>query len=371
LTKNSEILNNPIFNLPIEREKGDFIEFLKLKFDEYFDTLKHFNGELGEAIRSHNEMISCEMACIFSSLHSYYEGKPSYAYLQLTKCLENIRGHLWIQTQEISENRNYLFRIRNGNNNQFKRCDLFHIPFELRNIVRRQRYSIPGLPCIYLSTDIYTCWEEMDRPDIKNVHVSRFDLNESGLKFLFLDQRSEVIRRMFNKPYEECDESSKMHILNFILTYPLLLACSIKVEDYDSEFIPEYLVPQILLQWVIESEDIDGIQYISNKTQFKLKPVVMESETNIVIPTKEFKSKGYCPELLKRIKLTDPISYSLLELSDDSILKHRASFINILMNRKKHKIIELIAGQKTVYENTIFGKLEKKLSTMNVDHIHE
>ena len=42
--------------------------------------------------------------------------------------------------------------------------ELFHIPISKRGIVKTQRYSIPGYPCLYLGKSIYGCWEEMRRP---------------------------------------------------------------------------------------------------------------------------------------------------------------------------------------------------------------
>lgn len=371
MNTNYQILQKEIFDLPVKRIHGDYIGFLENKFDAYYETLEQFDGELGNSVRSHSEIILCQMKCIFSSLHSHYAGKPSYAYLQLEKCLEKIRGHLWIQTQAINDKREKFYRMRIANNTQLNIKDLFHIPFDLRNKVRRQRFSISGVPSLYLSTSVYTCWEEMNRPDIKFAHVSRFDLNHSNLKFLFIDQRTEVIRRMLLTPYEECGEASRRHIENFILTFPLLLACSVQVQDYDSDFIPEYIVPQNLLQWVIMQDDIDAIQYSSNRTKHKLKPIGFESEANVVIPPKKFKSDGYCEDLSKSILLTDPISYNLLEIANDPIIRYKTGLWSIFKYRKKHKLIELFEDDITIYADTIFGKLENKLSEMKTKRIHE
>jgi hypothetical protein len=368
MNKNLEILSKPIFNLPVERENIDFIKYLEKKFDEFHKTLSEFDGELGDYIKSNSEIISCQMNCIFSSLHSYYEGKTATAYAQLTNCLEKVCCHLWIQSKTITNGRDKYYRIRLGENKQYQKSDLFHIPFEKRNLVKRQRFSLPGLPCLYLSTSIYTCWEELNRPNINNVHASRFDLNESDIKLLFLDQRTEIIRNMIEQTYEKCSEASQMHIKKFIVSFPLLLACSIKVNDYNSDFVPEYIIPQLLLQWVNNCDGIDGIQYISNKTKYSIEPITFESETNIVIPPKKFSDIGHCPELVKTIKMTNPISYHLLEISNPTLSKiKQKSFFN----KKNNKTIELLKGEKTIYSETKFGILEEKLNQMKTDYINK
>ncbi|WP_418512027.1 hypothetical protein [Corallibacter sp.] len=369
MNKNLEILNKPIFNLPVKREKGDFIKYLENKFNEFHSTLSEFDGELGDYIKENSEIISSQLNCIFSALHSYYEGKTATAYNQLVNCLENVCCHLWIQTEQVTEGRDKLYRVRTGDSTELERKDLFHIPFELRNLVRRQRFSLSGVPCLYLGTSIYTCWEELNRPDINKIHISRFDLNESDFNFLFLDQRSDIIRKWAEKPFEECEDGVKRHIKNFIVSFPLLLASSIKVENYESDFVPEYIIPQLLLQWVTNSEHIDGIQYISNKTKYSIKPVTFESETNIVIPIKEFKDKGYCPVLSSKIKLTQPISYNLLDLTNSEIKsKQKKSIWN---SKKDKKTIELIKGNRTDYSETKFGILESKLQEMETKYVIE
>ena len=47
------------------------------------------------------------------------------------------------------------------------RRDLFHVPFEEREKLASQRYSIPGVPCLYLGSSAYVCWEELGRPEFQ------------------------------------------------------------------------------------------------------------------------------------------------------------------------------------------------------------
>ncbi len=66
--------------------------------------------------------------------------------------------------------------------------DLFHIPFKLRHKVASQRFSIPGIPCLYTAGSTYTCWEEIGRPPFYELHVAALWVPQ-GESFRFLDLR--------------------------------------------------------------------------------------------------------------------------------------------------------------------------------------
>ena len=68
-----------------------------------------------------------------------------------------------------------LYRLRTGPLTQLTQRDLFHIPFEKRQLVASQRYSIPGLPSLYLASSLWIAWEELGRPALASIHASRFE----------------------------------------------------------------------------------------------------------------------------------------------------------------------------------------------------
>jgi hypothetical protein len=80
------------------------------------------------------------------------------------------------QAPEI-EFRGDLYRIRPMGDDPLSTLEIdkiFHVPFNLRHKVSSQRYSVPGLPCLYLGGSIWICWEELGRPSFHNLQVSRF-----------------------------------------------------------------------------------------------------------------------------------------------------------------------------------------------------
>lgn len=46
-----------------------------------------------------------------------------------------------------------------------------------------------------------------------------------------------------------------------LVTYPLRAACSVMVTNHTSSVRPEYIIPQILMQWLLTSDQIDGVRY--------------------------------------------------------------------------------------------------------------
>ena len=52
----------------------------------------------------------------------------------------------------------------------FSKDEMFHIPYEKRNLVGNQRFSLSGLPCLYLGGSSYICWEELGRKDLSSTN---------------------------------------------------------------------------------------------------------------------------------------------------------------------------------------------------------
>ena len=108
-----------------------------------------------------------------------------------------------------------------------------------------------------------------------------------------------------------------------IRMWPLVIACSIRVLHQDGKFIPEYIIPQLIMSSLIglgkinveninNPVTIDGCIYTSTKRNDAFQ-VDEEKWWNIAIPAKVSQSKGYCTGLANRLRPTNPICYSLLK----------------------------------------------------------
>ena len=202
------------------------------------------------------------------------------------------------------------------------RKDIFHVPFEKRRVVRNQRYSIAGLPSLYLGSSIWIAWEELGRPDLGSTFVSRFRFAEttSILDFqlppLWAWKLHEYVLRQskVSPTPPRLDELQERYDSGFIASYislwPLIAACSIRVDSREGSFFPQYIVPQLLLQWVMNERKVDGIRYFSTRSLIA-DPYV---NSNLVFPAREIGFKGCCSYLRRKFHLTAPIPWEILEL---------------------------------------------------------
>lgn len=193
-----------------------------------------------------------------------------------------------------------LYRIRiNEEKKKLSYKEMFHIPLNKKGIIQTQRYSSPGYPCLYVGESIYGCWEEMHRYDFDLCMVSRL-VNEKELKLLDL--------RVPNKQtFEDADEK-------ILLRIPLIIACSILVKNMDDVYKPEYVVSQLITEWIInnnnypqnKNDKIYGIRYTSSLTTEEFE-FPKEKLNNIAFITLNPTSKTeFCPILSKILRITKP-----------------------------------------------------------------
>jgi hypothetical protein len=360
---NSDIFSDGIFNIPIKRDGSDLYTFLSAIYKNYLKTINKFNGNIKNGLTLNLKEIEKECSLILKALELYLNGFPSQAFMEVKKCLTNLNKLelLEIQQGDYGSGRNELYRIRTAANKSLKKEELFHVPFQLREKVATQRYSIPGLPCLYLADSTFVCWEELGRPDISNIHVSKFDLSKSKFKLLYLNNNTDQMRK-------RCFNSNKdgiyiNQLVKYLSYWPLLAACSVIVDKPAEVFKPEYIIPQLVLQWVVLDGNLDGIQYRSNRVKSSSHNIGTFS--NIVIPVKRSADRGFCSILSKRIKMTNPISWQLLDISDPSKKFAKKSIRDIsIESYRKASFIEVIDQEKTPYLESKFGIMEEKLRTM-------
>lgn len=192
----------------------------------------------------------------------------------------------------------------------FRKEEMLHIPFNKRDKVENQRFSLSGFPCLYLGSSAYLCWEELNRPNHLKANVSAF-IAEKDVRFLDLT---------FPERLE-----NEIDIYKLILVF----ACSLKRRTIDNRiFKEEYIIPQALLHSLMEynynnrQNTIDAILYIS--THYKTENAIFDDIKlfyNLVIPTQQYKSKSvdlekeYCEELCSLFKYTEPISINQLQIN--------------------------------------------------------
>lgn len=241
----------------------------------------------------------------------------------------------------------FFFRMRcNDSYDLFQRKEMFHIPFEKRGTVTNQRFSISGYPCLYLGSSTYCCWEETNRPDIDTSNIVSLK-NTRPLKFIDLSIPA-IDPQLFNE----------YSIYQLVLP----LACSLKVNNPDDSFKPEYIVPQNVLNCIVERNSgdriqFDGIMYTSS-AYGRSGCLFNEKERliNYVIPIKTSREKGLCGELVSLFQIAEPTSI-LIERLQRNERAPRSPIINE-------------NDSLPIYENTIWGVTEEQILEKEHEIIH-
>jgi len=327
-----------------DETRETFHQFLDALLGKYVKQLQLIDDpDLPEICSERKQLATAAgelAASILTSVQLSLAGHPNLAYKEISDALSRIdwgpfSSQLMESNSEFNPSDPYwplfyaikhpsLYRIR-SDRSEFtipSRGDIFHVPFEKRRLVSNQRYSITGLPCLYLGGSLWICWEELGRPPLDSVLVSRFRIvgPVSVLDFqfpphhmwrFFADIPQETSQALDNNLGEKLrDRFSLAFLRSYIMCWPLIAACSIKRDQRTGSFFPEYIVPQLLLQWVAEGARFDGIRYFSVRMPSRGAHVLAHS--NCVFPAKMISFKGHCAELKKRFALTEPLSWEAL-----------------------------------------------------------
>lgn len=270
----------------------------------------------------------------------YYLGHQALAFSLFNKQISQVPqlcyilqpGMKWYRMRSVKESKTLHYN------------EMFHIPLCKRGIIKTERYSFPGYPCLYLGASVYVCWEELHRPSIDLAYVSQL---ENVSKINVLD--------MTIPELEEWTDASGLKRLQYQLTkIPLLIASMIKVRNPDDIFKPEYIIPQLLMEVVLHSfksknTKFDGIIYSSvceNKDyNFNLHNRNKFFMCNLAIPVRQPLMGMYCHWLTSMFKITNPTSDELERTK--CLYDYPADSID---------------SDKDDYQYSVFGQLEKRLS---------
>ncbi len=358
----------PEIQLPMRHDppgQNDYQAFIKAKLDKFQSLVDQLSEprSLVQLLAQERQAISRFCQAANDAVGSALRGQPSEAYLAFDLGMKELGPDLrQIQFKELDRKEPVMFyRVRRQITPPLTREQLFHIPFEERHKAAMQRYSIPGLPCLYLSGSLYTCWMEMGSPPFHELQASAFWVKE-GQSFRVIDftfRPARLLRYSFKKGvYRPEPPDLEAQLVTHIVMWPLTALCSIIVRHRDASFKCEYIVPQLLLQWVAKEQQSDGVCYFS--THVKAVPNRASPVCNLVIPARDIKPTGRCSFLRSVFKMTEPQSWELLSAVHTGRMMPGSAVPRYLP-------FEFIEGQEENYADTGFGNVEIKLNRLALD----
>jgi hypothetical protein len=307
--------------LPVSRGNMTVRKYLENYFANYIKAYKNaLHRTVDCALRPEcyallNDQVSVleELCDDILKIFDYYDAaNMSVLYHHFSEMMNKIEPFLMtknIGTVGYESYRSY-YRIRAGEK-AYTRKDLFHIPLEKRQLIKSYRYSIPGYPCLYLSSGLEMCWFECGMP--KEFSYAAFKLEaDDACKVKLIDFSmtpvdlvSSIHINYLNHP-EDSGLIDK-YIANYLVHFPLRAACSLEVANRDVSFIEEYMFPQQLLLWVRENDCYDGIVY---RTSSAIEKAREWNYINLVMPAKDIEG-GYCKHLNNLFTITEPVKVEI------------------------------------------------------------
>jgi hypothetical protein len=363
-------LKDPIFKIPKYRDHHYFPDLLTDIFQAYLQKLDSFTGSVREKLIEKRPLIEEICNSLVQALEAYYKGFSAQAYYELEKGLKPIADDLLYFREEFNNiSPKHLYRLRVGAESIFSKQEMFHAPFELREIITTERYSILGLPSLYLSNSTYACWEELGRPNIHTIQIARYEIDPQAIKLLDLTFTPDYLQHLINIKAIKTEEVDEV-LAAYLMTWPLVAACSFKANNKKAIFKPEYIIPQLTLQWVRLNRNVHGIKYCSNCDvhDYKSSPFAF---INVVIPAHKIKKEGFCSFLTKHVKLTETVSWQIVTLAHPGLIQNNETS-NTIENDEiplSADELELIKGEKQPYLKTVFGKMEIQLSQMKAENL--
>jgi len=336
-------------------------DYLEALFREYIIAVINLQPAtaIGRKIHSLSHLIQDIADTLVYAVRAYLAGIPNQAYQALNQLL--VRYKLLLKRfirQDLPRDKiGSLYRIRASDSPFLTKSEIFHIPFHQRHKVSTQRYSIPGYPCLYFGNSLYVCWEEMNRIDVNKLHIASFSIRKSSNILNFGNRPAEIaalVLEILNRNQSVIKYGG--YALCYALLWPLIASCSIRTAVRDASFKVEYIIPQLLMQWLIDPAidamfHIDGIRFFSTRViPYIDNPGI---NGNFIFPVRDSTTSDFCPVLRNMFEFSEPVSWQACRL----VLSSSPPI-------SKATNIPISNGYTVPYDQTEFYLVENQINSM-------
>ena len=349
-------------NLPKQYYNSNFVmkDKFKEESDKFLNEIQEYSGdEFGDEQKEEItntffeiHRFAKEIIDMIMKIYDLYDKSDfKEAQIVMDKMMDKLSEELfvgdiydWIQLK--SNERSCCTQFRLGREHRFYRIravdnemeditgnayEMFHIPISKRAISSNERFSLNGFPCLYLATSLPIAWVECGCPT--NYYYSEYEYNQNEdptLKLLMLCSPSEIYSWGTSVKYSDFILWQNV-VKRYLKTYPLILACSFVNHKSDVAFKQEYIISQMLMQWIRRNTNkIQGISYFTcsdNK--------ILDNNWcghDVVLPAiEDFDENGYSKFLKKYFDISNPVYYQIPVTSQEKSKKESCE-INLLIS---------------------------------------
>lgn len=370
---NVRVLRDSAFEIPKVRPAGDFGAFLAEQFRGFFEQIERFDGSLADRLQERAYWMRELSTSIEAVIDCTRQKRHDRAWQLMEDILDEHLGTLHRMSlrhaYKVTGSRSW-YRLTTWAEAKTRR-DVFHLPFQLKS--PSYRFSPPGRPAIYLGNNVYVCWLECQKPPLETCRVARFEIQRHDDDY-FLDLpanhaayfepivAAETLgahleidpRRIMNSPYYDDVEGE---LVEYLSVWPLLTAMTVQKHQSSSADPPEYLIPQLLMQWVLKRKNMLGVRYFTSKLEVDHRGrATIESSINVALPTRTTKSEGFCDFLTGRVHCTSPQAFvEVANVPDRELFTREAADLRQAAGGRYMLTWE---GSMHHYQNTPFGRME-------------
>jgi hypothetical protein len=369
--ENLAVLRDSAFEIPKARQAGDFGAYLGVQLRHFFEQTERFGGQLADRLVERVYWMRELSSTLEAVVDCTRQGRHDRAWQLMEDILDEHLGTLKIMSlrhaYKVVGSRSW-YRLTTWSEAKTRR-DVFHLPFQRK--AASYRFSPPGRPAIYLGNNVYVCWLECQGPSLESCRMARFEIDMRGDEYFldlptnhasYLDPLTAAAglegvvqidpRAIMNSPYLDDVERE---LVDYLSLWPLLMASTVQKRQPAATDAPEYLIPQLLMRWVLKRKDVLGIRYFTSK--FDKATNSNDLSINVVLPTRTTnKSDGFCDFLVDRVHCTPPQSFDdAAGACDETLFTEEAADLRQAAGGRH--MIEW-EGSLQHYQHTPFGRME-------------
>ncbi|KJI60162.1 hypothetical protein UP00_18520 [Enterobacter asburiae] len=202
----------------------------------------------------------------------------------------------------------------------------------------------------------------MNKPDFDKLYISSFTTEDE--KSRVLNFAPSLLNEVYE--YDESPTSLTQKKGSYLLLWPLIIACSFIKKNSTSHFTQEYIIPNLLMQWISQriQSSIVGISYFSTRMK---KTKDSRLSINVVFPPKstykQTSENDYSPKLSSLFDFTPPVSWQVLKTLDYQIDGSKTdaqleAMEHLKFREKRFGITDIDEDLVKLYPLTDFYKLE-------------
>lgn len=259
---------------------------------------------------------------------------------------------------------NVFFRGRTSKQGRpLNKEEMYHISLNERQYISTQRFSIPGVPCIYLANSSFCCWLELNRPSDNEFWISMYKVKEN-ISVLNLSSKVIDINNIIDNNVEGLNTSLDLISLrnSMIKIWPLVCASSFSVSESNRSFQSEYIISHLIMM-NLKRLNINGVIYLSTKIKDDLSDNAVMY--NLAIPAyhdendQTYDSKY--SKLYEKLYVSNPVNLGEFNKLNDTVKK---SYLNDSSNGNLNSKIQF-AGTEVRYRETLFSEFDEYLMKLH------